>query len=75
MSRTTVTYRGIDFDIDFEYEPGQEAIVWAAPEDCQPGYPAYVEVCRIWHKGTDFTEILPEEAFEDIAQILEGAAA
>lgn len=75
MSRSTVEYKKIMLDVDFDYEPGQKAILNRAPEDCQPGYAPYVEVCKVFHKGEDITDLLDEDDCEAIADLLLGVEA
>lgn len=73
MNHSTVEYKGIELDVVFYAEPGQKAILDRAPEDCQPGYPPYVEVSRVYLKGVDITALLDDDQCEDIAGILEAA--
>lgn len=75
MSRSTVTYRGIDIDVDFDFEPGQKQIIRADPDDCQEGFDPYVEVSRIWLKGVDITALFHEDQHGDIADLIAGVEA
>jgi hypothetical protein len=58
----TINYKGVDFDVDFEYTPEEKRT-----RD-YPGYPEYVEIFSISHKGTDFMEFF--DTFEEIEEML-----
>jgi len=61
---TTITFRGIEFDVDYDFYPGEKATY------DYPGCPPCVEtIGEITHNGTDFTEFL-EEHKDEIAQII-----
>jgi hypothetical protein len=61
---TTITFRGIEFDVDYYFQPGEKATYE------YPGCPPCVEeINQITHNGTDFTEFL-EEHEDEIAEII-----
>jgi len=61
---TTITFRGIEFDVDYYFQPGEKATYE------YPGCPPCVEeINEITHNGTDFTEFLEEHEYE-IAEII-----
>lgn len=61
---TTITFRGIEFDVDYYFQPGEKATYE------YPGCPPCVEeINHITHNGTDFTEFL-EEHEDEIAEII-----
>jgi len=74
MSKGTheITIGEIDFIAHFNWYPGEPAITHLAPEDCDPGCPAEVEITEIYLDGTD-VDLLPviaESTIEDIQNIL-----
>jgi len=61
---TTITFRGIEFDVNYYFQPGEKATYE------YPGCPPCVEeINQITHNGTDFTEFL-EEHEDEIAEII-----
>ena len=45
----------IDIEINFDYQPEQLAITHLAPENCQPGFDAEVDVCAVRIYGVEYT--------------------
>lgn len=73
MSKETrkVPYKGISFDVTFEYTP-EDPMIWRYPDGSgYPGSPAEVEISEISHKGTDFTIFLEDKISEIETIILE----
>lgn len=62
MSRATLTYKGVDLDVVYEYERG------FAGDRTDPPYPACACVESIAHKGDDLMDLLTGAQIEDIAQ-------
>ena len=54
--KRTVTYRGIDFVVDFDYQPEERAVMYYPDGSGYPGYPPAIEINTIYHGDTDFTE-------------------
>jgi len=66
----TITFRGIEFDVDYDFKPAEPMVMYYSDGSGHPGCPAEVEqINEITHKGTDFTEFL-EEHEDEIAQII-----
>jgi hypothetical protein len=61
--KKTIELNGIDFDVDFEYQP----------EEREYGYtriPAEVIVNELNHQGTDFYELIYEQHAEEIDNLI-----
>jgi len=58
----------IDIEINFDYDPGQEEILFALPEDCQPGFPPSVDICAVKIFGTEYqvSELLSDQKDETV---------
>ena len=67
---TTITFRGIEFDVDYDFQEAEPMVMYYADGSGHPGSPAEVEqINEITHNGTDFTEFL-EEHEDDIKDII-----
>jgi hypothetical protein len=62
--KTTITFRGIEFDVDYYFQPEEKATYEYS--GCPP---CVEEINEITHNGTDFTEFLEEHEYE-IAEII-----
>jgi len=49
---------GIEFDVDFDYTPGEPMVMYYADGSGYPGSDPEIEINSITHKGTDFTDFL-----------------
>ena len=61
----TVNYKGVDFDIEFDYQPEEAQVNYYPDGSGYPGCAAQCELYEIKHKGICFLEIL-EDDLEDI---------
>ena len=61
---TTITYRGIQFEVDWTYSKSE-------PQTYDyPGYPETAEILSIKHKGDDIYDFLTPEDLENITEML-----
>ena len=65
MSNTTINFRGIDFEVEFDYQPFEKQTHW-----CE-GTGAHIEqVTEFTHKGTDFLELIYEGNEDEIEELI-----
>ena len=64
MPLTTYDYEGIEFEIDYDYEPEE-----SATHDC-PGADAMVALNSVKHHGDEFVDILSASTLEHISSRL-----
>lgn len=62
MSTTTITFKGIELVVTFDYEAEERQSF-----DC-PGYPAQCDVLTVVHKDEDITELLDWEMVDAISE-------
>ena len=67
METTTVNYKGVDFDIEYDYQPYESPE--RGPEAQYPGCAEQAEIYEIKHQGTCFLEIL-EDDFEELENLI-----
>jgi hypothetical protein len=60
---TTIELNGIDFDVDFDYQPEER-------EDGYTRIPAEIIVNELNHQGTDFYELIYEQNSEEIDKLI-----
>lgn len=63
MSKTDVTYKGVDLEVQYDYQPAEyEDGYLFTPEGCT--------VEQVFVKGVDITELIDENDLDAIATIL-----
>ena len=65
----TITYRGIELDVEFYFSPSEPAIMYDSDLGGHPGGGEEIELYSIGHRGEDITELI-EDQLEDIEEIL-----
>ncbi len=65
-----VPFKGFDLKVGYEYIPGQSAITWLAPEDCQPAEPAELNVIKIENEEGDVTNFFSDYFKEKLEQYI-----
>jgi hypothetical protein len=66
----TIEFKGIEFDVEFDYQPEEPMVMYYADGS---GYPGCAEECTltdISHKGTDFMEFFEDDIEEIEEEIL-----
>jgi len=64
----TLEYKGVEFEIDYEYDKGQKEICYPT-DDAQEGIPAHCIINDIEYNGVSFLDVL-ENDIEEIEEIL-----
>jgi hypothetical protein len=79
MSKEIINFKGIDFDVEFDFKPEEREVRYYPDGSGYPGCPASIDNISIYHKGVNFTEFIDEivgldkieellwEKFEDYA--------
>lgn len=66
---STVQFKGVEFDVDYNFIEGQKEIMYLPDGSGQEGLDSYVEIILITFQGEDFTEIL-ERDFTEIEELI-----
>ena len=56
--RVTITYLGVELDVEGNYEPEEPSRLSGPPEDCYEGEPSYFEVEDIFVNGISIYEMM-----------------
>ena len=56
--RVTITYLGVELDVEGNYEPEEPSQLSGPPEDCYEGGPSYFEVEDIFVNGISIYEMM-----------------
>lgn len=71
--KTTIKFKGFDFDVEFFYEPAEDAVYNYGDGSGYPGWPEEYEFYKIELNGIDASDLLDhciddfeEEAIEQI---------
>jgi hypothetical protein len=66
-----INYKGIEFDVEYDYQPYEKQVFYYADGTGDPGCPEMVEAINEFkHKGTCFLEWIEDEEDEVIEAIL-----
>lgn len=66
---TTVIIRGVEFNVEFDYEPPEAEVRYYPDGSGHPGCPENIEITKITHGETDFTSFFENE-YELIEEIV-----
>ena len=69
IMKMEIIYKGIEFEVDFDYQPEEAAVMYYSDGTGHPGCAEELTINSIKHKGTDFIEFL-EDDFEQIEEKL-----
>jgi len=61
----TIEYKGIKFEVEFDYQPYEPMVMYYSDGSGYPGCPESVDVTDITHNETSFMEFL-EDDMDDI---------
>jgi hypothetical protein len=64
-----IEYKGIEFDVEFNYNPPEPMVMYYKDGTGYPGCEAEIEIQYIKHKGTCFYDIL-EDNITEIEQLV-----
>jgi len=65
MSYLTITFKGVDFEVEFDYQPEEAEVRYYSDGSGYPGCAEEIDIIEVTHKGEDVTEIL-EVYFEEL---------
>lgn len=66
----TINIKGIEFDVEFDYQLEEKMIRHHSDCTCWPGCSASIEsINKIIHKGSDFTKFF-EDDLEDVEKVI-----
>lgn len=67
--KATINFKGFEFDVEFFYEPAEDAVINYGDGSGYPGYPEQYEFSEIKLNGKDATDLLEHciEEFEEEA--------
>ena len=66
--RVTVTYEGAEFEVAYDYQPAERAVLDLESPLCGPGCDAEVEIYAIYHKGDEITDVVRDDIREWMEQ-------
>lgn len=62
--KETINFKGIEFEVEFDYQPEEEAIMYDADAGGHPGSSETLTIRDIIHKETSFLNFLADEKDE-----------
>ena len=65
----TISYKGVELDVEFYFSPSEPSVRYYADGSGYPGYEEDIELYSITHCGVDMMELL-EDHFADIEEKL-----
>lgn len=66
MSELSVEFKGVDFDVEFNYQPEERDTRWT------PGCGESIDIISIKHKGVDFDHVF-ENYHDEFEQLISEA--
>lgn len=67
--RGVINYKGVDFEVEYDYQPEEAAVMYYPDGSGYPGCPEAAELSTISHMGVDFSEVF-EDDFEEIELLI-----
>ena len=64
-----LNYKGVELDIDFDYREAEMQVLDYGDGSGYPGYPEFVEINEILHKGVDIS-LLVENDMNEIKNLI-----
>jgi len=65
----TINYKGVEFDVEFDYQPFEKQVLYYKDGSGYPGSPEMVEITEFKHKETSFLEWI-EDAENEVSEII-----
>lgn len=62
--KETINFKGIEFDIEFDYQPEEKEVLYYADGSGHPGSSETLTIRDITHKETSFLNFLADEKDE-----------
>lgn len=67
MSKVTVNYCGVEFEVQYYYQPEEPEVRYYADGSGYPGCPEHFEIEGVWIGGVDVMELCEEhDLFEKL---------
>jgi hypothetical protein len=66
----TITYNDLPLTVEFEFFGGYKNPRGTHPHDSSPEYPDYVEIESVHIGDHELTDVMSEEAIDDIAELI-----
>ena len=66
----TIEYRGIEFEVEFDYQPEEPMVRYYSDGSGYPGCAESIDINEIDHKGTSFVEFFNAKEIEEIEEII-----
>jgi hypothetical protein len=60
----TITYKGVEFDVEFDYQPEEAEVLYDSNGTGDPGCSEEISIYKISHMGVCFTEVLESNSYE-----------
>jgi hypothetical protein len=68
--KTTITYKKIDFDVEYNYIPGERPVYYDSNGEGYPGCAPEVEITLIEIGGQDVSDLLEEKHWDEIEELI-----
>ena len=65
----TIDYKGVEFDVEFDYQPSEKQVLYYNDGSGYPGSPEMVEITEFKHKGTCFLEWI-EHVEDEVSELI-----
>jgi len=66
---STVQFKGVEFTIDYDYQPYEKEVRYDSNMEGYPGCAEQIDIILITFQGENFTEIL-EDNFTEIEELI-----
>jgi hypothetical protein len=60
MNKEIIDINGIDFEVEFDFQPEEKEVRYYSDGSGYPGCPASIDNINVSFKGTDFTDFMKE---------------
>ena len=67
--KETITYRGIELEVEFDYQPREEEVRYDSNMEGYPGSPEYFDITGVFHEGESIWELVVGQ-LEEIEEVL-----
>lgn len=67
---TTVTFRGIDLRVDYDYRPEEKAVRYYSDGSGYPGCAEQLDIYKITHCKEDITDLFDQKMMEELEEVM-----
>lgn len=64
-----IIYKGIEFEVEYDYQPEEKEVRYYSDGSGYPGCPASLDITEITHKGVSFWDLL-EGNLDEIEELV-----